>query len=346
MNNSMAQSLPLSQSHLPLPEQKLARQSPRAQQRRAAPRRAVHGWLNLHKAEGASSAQAVAQVRQLFGARKVGHAGTLDPLASGVLPLAFGAATKTIQFMQNASKTYEIDIQWGASTSTDDREGTITNTSPHVPTMPEVKAALPQFIGTIQQVPPQFSAIRQKGQRAYAVARAGGSLVLAARAIRIDAIDIVRETRSNAQICLRVVCGKGTYMRALARDLALHLGTYGHVARLQRIKVGVFCQKSIITLESLHALRHSAPASAKLVALDACLLPIETVLDDIPAVMVGEAAAMALRHGQVILPTALLDASSLGADDKQIRVHDANGIIALCRYDAAGIYPIRVLNFE
>ncbi|MBE8219692.1 MAG: tRNA pseudouridine(55) synthase TruB [Alphaproteobacteria bacterium] len=314
--------------------------------------RPIDGWLNFDKPRHMSSAQAVAKVRHLFQARKVGHAGTLDPLASGVLPLAFGAATKTISFMQEATKIYEIEIMWGAATATDDSEGAVIAESDNRPDRAAIEAALPDFIGTIEQVPPQYSAIKQDGKRAYALARAGQVVPLVSRKVRIDTIAILATTPHS--LTLQVQCGKGVYMRALARDLGQCLGTYGHICALRRTKVGIFDENSIITLEKLSDLRHSAPDLTTLEPshelssethgqmLDASLSPIHTVLADIPALVVGADFASRLRHGLTIPQDGLPDISQEIIAADRFCVYDANGLVAICYLEAAAIKSMKV----
>ena len=212
---------------------------------RKARGREISGWVNLDKPRELGSTPAVAAVRRMFDAKKAGHAGTLDPLASGILPVALGEATKTVQFMQAAQKTYEVRLRWGAATQTDDVEGEIIETSDQRPSAQDIVAALPHFTGDIMQTPPAYSAIRKDGVRAYKLARAGESVELAPRPVRIDAITLIDSASPDA-CTLQVVCGKGVYIRSFARDLALYLGTVAHVTALRRTRVGPFNEKNAI----------------------------------------------------------------------------------------------------
>ena len=261
--------------------------------------RAVSGWVNFDKPLGMGSTQAVSKIRRLFDAQKAGHAGTLDPLASGILPIALGEATKTVSFMQNAAKCYEVVIAFGSQTSTDDGEGEIIASNNVRPDAAAVEAALPYFIGSVEQVPPQFSAIRKDGKRAYALARAGEKVELQPRVVHIDTISVL-EVLDEAQVRLKVECGKGVYIRSLARDLGRFLGAFAHVGALRRTRVGRFDEKTALGLEKLTALGHIAP---DLAALDACLLPLETALDDIPALALSDDAASCIKQGQAISPS-------------------------------------------
>ena len=258
--------------------------------------RAISGWINLDKPYELGSTGAVNKIRHLFDARKAGHAGTLDPLATGILPIALGEATKTVSFMQHAEKSYRVEMTLGAATNTDDIEGEVIASSAQRPDTAEIEAALSCFTGDIQQVPPQFSAIRVDGQRAYKVARAGETVELTARLVRIDAIRLIARPDADTAV-LEVDCGKGTYIRSLIRDLARHLGTYAHVGNLRRTRVGPFDEKNALGLDKLTHLGHYAP---DLAALDACLLPLVTALDDIPALAISADAASRIRQGQAI----------------------------------------------
>jgi tRNA pseudouridine55 synthase len=262
--------------------------------------RAVSGWVNFDKPSGLGSTPAVSKIRRLFDAQKAGHAGTLDPLASGILPIALGEATKTVSFMQDADKTYEVEIVFGAATSTDDKEGEVIARSDARPETAAIEAALAQFIGEIQQVPPQFSALKKDGARAYDLARAGERVDLKPRRVRIDTICLL-ERPDKDRVRLAVGCGKGVYIRSLARDLGEVLGGFAHVGALRRTRVGRFDEKTALGLEKLDALGHIAP---DLAALDACLLPLETALDDIPALALDADAASCIKQGQAISPPA------------------------------------------
>ena len=199
----------------------------------------IHGWLIIDKPLGRSSAQVVAAVRRITGAAKAGHGGTLDPLATGVLPIALGEATKTVSYVMDGSKAYRFTLRFGEARTTDDREGAVTETSPARPTDAEIRAVLPRFTGLIEQVPPAFSALKVDGVRAYRLARAEEAVALAPRQVRIDRLELIaRPDADTAEFLVR--SGKGAYMRSLARDIARALGTVGHVAALRRTAVGPF----------------------------------------------------------------------------------------------------------
>jgi len=251
----------------------------------------IHGWLVLDKPLGLSSNQALGKARRLFNAAKAGHGGTLDPLASGVLPVAFGEATKLVSYAMDGSKTYAFDITWGAQTSTDDAEGETVAESDLRPTADAIEQVLPQFNGTIEQTPPAYSAIKVDGERAYNLARAGEEVDLPSRDVEIYGLRLTGSSDDTAS--LEVDCGKGTYVRSLARDIALALGTVGHVSALRRTRVGPFTEKDAFSLDKLELLSHSAP-------LENAILPLETPLDDIPEVAVMDSEAKRLRTGQAI----------------------------------------------
>jgi len=262
--------------------------SPLARRRKGNP---IHGWLVLDKPLGLSSNQALGKARRLFNAAKAGHGGTLDPLASGVLPVAFGEATKLVSYAMDGSKTYAFDITWGAQTSTDDAEGETVAESDLRPTADAIEQVLPQFTGTIEQTPPAYSAIKVDGERAYKLARAGEEVDLPSRDVEIYGLRLTGSSDDTAS--LEVDCGKGTYVRSLARDIALALGTVGHVSALRRTRVGPFTEKDAFSLDKLELLSHSAP-------LENAILPLETPLDDIPEVAVMDSEAKRLRTGQAI----------------------------------------------
>jgi tRNA pseudouridine55 synthase len=256
---------------------------------------AVNGWLILDKPLGMSSATAVARVRRLFSAAKAGHAGTLDPLATGVLPIALGEATKTVSLIMDGWKTYRFTVGWGSETTTDDGEGIVTAQSAIRPAREEVKAELPRFIGRIEQVPPSFSAIRVGGERAYARARQGGTLSLASRSVMVEALELFEARPNEADFELR--CGKGTYVRAIARDLGRALGCFGHVTALRRTATGPFTEADMISLEKLEEFSHN-DAGRK--AMMTVIRPLRTALDDIPALALSEAESARLRQGQSV----------------------------------------------
>ena len=301
----------------------------------------VHGWVNLDKPKGISSAKAVAIVRRVFDAAKAGHCGTLDPLASGVLPIALGEATKTVSFAMGQQKTYEFELSWGSETTTDDEEGTVTAESEHRPNEDEIDEALIKYQGHINQVPPLYSAIKVGGKRAYHLARSSvdsdPAITLEPRQIYIDSFRRLDSTETWAKFF--VACGKGAYIRALARDLGRDLGTAAHVTSLRRSSVGNFHISHAISLDFLETLPHSAAATKH-------LKPVMSALDDIPALPISENEATKLRHGQT------LPAISATARDRfQALLSGLTAIateegrpVALVAIKAGAVCPVRVLN--
>jgi tRNA pseudouridine55 synthase len=257
---------------------------------------AVTGWLILDKPLGMTSATAVARVRRLFSATKAGHAGTLDPLATGLLPIALGEATKTVSLVMDGWKTYRFTVQWGSETTTDDAEGTVTNQSAIRPACEDIIALLPRFIGQIDQVPPSFSAILVAGERAYARARQGRDVALVSRSVTVEALKLLEARPDEADFELR--CGKGTYVRAIARDLGRVLGCFGHVTALRRTATGPFTEEDMISLEKLEEFSHN-DAGRK--AMMTVIRPLRTALDDIPALALSEAESERLRQGQPVV---------------------------------------------
>jgi tRNA pseudouridine55 synthase len=262
-----------------------------------APRREkrdVHGWLVLDKPVGTTSTAAVAILKRLTRARKVGHAGTLDPLASGLLPIAFGEATKTVSYVMDGRKVYRFKVRWGIETDTDDTEGKTIAESPVRPSIAEIEARLPAFTGIIEQTPPKFSAIKIEGERAYDLARAGEEVTLAARPVEIHSLGIVEAADADHTV-FEAECGKGTYVRAIARDLGRALGTRGHVCELRRTQVGSFDEKSAISLAEVERLGAASPD-----ALKEALLPVAASLALIPQVTLGPDDAQRIRMGQPV----------------------------------------------
>lgn len=251
----------------------------------------ISGWVNLDKPVGIGSTKALSQVRRFFDAQKAGHAGTLDPLASGILPIALGEATKVIPYIQDADKIYFFTVKWGEATETDDCEGAIIETSANRPSPAQIDAVLSRFTGDITQIPPKYSAIKIDGKRAYDLARAGAEIEMKARQVRIDKLELLETRPDTADF--RVYCGKGTYVRSLARDIAAAVGTCGHVTVLRRVAVGDFTLANAISLEMIEKIDHSA-------ALEEILQPLQAPLDDIPAMAVNETEAAKLRNGQTL----------------------------------------------
>jgi tRNA pseudouridine55 synthase len=293
----------------------------------------VHGWLVIDKPYGITSARAVALVRRSTGA-KVGHAGTLDPLATGVLPLALGEATKTVQFVSAGRKTYRFRVRWGAQTDTDDREGAVIAETDARPDPAAISAALPSFTGTILQRPPAYSAIKIAGRRAYALARAGRPPEMAARPVDIFDLRLLSMPDPD-HADFEAVVGEGTYIRALARDLAEALGTLGHIAELRRLAVGRFAEAQAISLDCAVALGHSLNVSEH-------LLPIETALDDIPALALTAEEAARLRHGQRVTPQLacladIAEGTIVGARHDRL-------LVGLARIEGGALRPVRIIN--
>jgi tRNA pseudouridine55 synthase len=253
-------------------------------------RNEINGWINLDKPVGVTSTQAVARLKHLFNAKKAGHAGTLDPLASGVLPVAFGEATKTVSVVQDGMKTYHFAVKWGVETDTDDGEGKPVQTSEARPEPGAIVAALPQFTGVIMQTPPQFSAIKIAGERAYDLARDGQQFEIAAREITVHRLELVSHTPDESMF--EAECGKGGYVRSLARDIGRALGCYGHVSLLRRTRVGPFLVSEGVGFEQLEAGGE---------ALNAALLGVEAGLSDMQRVMVDRNGAATIRRGQRLI---------------------------------------------
>ena len=253
----------------------------------------VHGWLILDKPQGLTSTQALGRTRRFLGGKKAGHGGTLDPLATGILPLAFGEATKLIPHVMDGEKEYAFTVRWGEARDTEDAEGQITATSPNRPSADTIRHALPHFIGEIDQIPPAYSAIKIQGERAYDIARAGGTPEMVARKVQVYGLELTG-LPDDDHASFRVQCGKGTYVRSLARDLAVKLGTYGHITALRRLRVGRFTLDSAISLEKLEELSHKGLALTALLALRAAL-------DDIPGLTLTASEAQRLRAGQGLL---------------------------------------------
>ena len=265
-----------------------------ARRRKGSP---IHGWLVFDKPQGMTSTQAVSRVRHVYGAAKAGHAGTLDPLATGVLPIAFGEATKTVPFAVEGNKQYRFTVRFGAATDTDDAEGAVVATSDRRPARAEIEAAFPNFVGEISQVPPRYSALKVAGARAYDLARDEQDFELAPRPALIASLKLI-DMPDPDHCVIEARCGKGTYVRALARDLGQALGTVAHVTELRRTRVGPFSEEGAISLAKLEELGHSAAVRD---ALLSALKPVETALDDIPALAVSGQDAVRLKRGQPVL---------------------------------------------
>ncbi|MBL0941725.1 MAG: tRNA pseudouridine(55) synthase TruB [Alphaproteobacteria bacterium] len=296
----------------------------------------IHGWLIVDKPEGLTSARVVSIVKKILNAKKVGHAGTLDPLASGVLPLALGEATKTVSHMMAAVKTYTFEVRWGEQRDTDDAEGTVIATSSHRPHINDIQKAIKKFVGVIQQIPPRFSAIKVEGQRAYKTARTQEPIVLAARNVIIEEFHL-KSIKDADHAEFTVVCHKGTYVRSLARDLAQMLGTVGYIKQLRRNKTGRFDEASSISLEKIKELGHNLLSKG-------VLHPIETVLDDIPAIRLQAVEQQKLSQGQ---PVRFVSQTTEGIFEGTVLCFSLEGLpVALATVKEGFIQPKRGFNIQ
>src|SRR5690348_10420098 len=312
-------------------------QAAEGKQQRKREKHDVHGWVVLDKPIGMTSTHAVSIIKRLFKAKRAGHAGTLDPLASGALPIAMGEATKTVPFVMDGRKLYRFTVRWGEERDTDDAEGRVVAQSDVRPTPEAVRAALPAYIGTIQQVPPRYSAIKIEGERAYDLARDGEVVELQARPVDIARLELVEVPDADHAV-LETECGKGTYVRSLARDIGRALGCYGHVSALRREAVGPFAPETMIPLEELETLCHRAAAGEA--SLADALMPVETALDDIPALAVSRADAARLARGQAVL----LRGRDAPIFTGTVYVTAGGQLLALAQVDHGEIVPKRVFN--
>ena len=295
----------------------------------------VTGWLNLFKPVDMTSTQAVAIIKRLFNAEKVGHGGTLDPLADGILPIALGEATKTVQWAMDAHKEYVFTIRWGISTASQDAEGEATATSDVRPGREAVEAALKAYVGTIRQIPPKFSAIKVAGERAYDLARGGETFELEAREVDVHAATVIGMPDADHSV-IHVVSGKGFYVRALARDLAADLGAEGHISQLRRTRVGAFDAAGAVSVAGLQALADDRPA------LMAHLKPLHAVLTSMPQVQISANDAGSLRQGRTImLMPHVVEAWRAGRTDDDDRL-----ALALAGDDAVALGEVRAGHFE
>lgn len=310
--------------------------------------RIVNGWVNIDKPLGLTSTQVIGRVRRITGAAKIGHGGTLDPLASGVLPIALGEATKTIPFIMDGEKVYAFTVRWGEARSTDDREGEVTAVSDVRPSDEAVSAVLPRFLGEIEQIPPIYSAIKIDGARAYDLARAGEVPEMKARKVQIRALERVAnpaEFDDRDYATFHVTCGKGTYVRSLARDMALALDSCGHVAMLRRLRVAAFYAEDYagekpsgrvqpaISLDNLTELVHIAPP-------EKAILPVATALDGIPALAITEDEARRLRTGLKLELSLQSSASHQGT----VATYCDGQLVALANLESGILRPVRVFN--
>ncbi|MFC7052401.1 tRNA pseudouridine(55) synthase TruB [Hansschlegelia quercus] len=298
----------------------------------------ISGWLILDKPVGVTSTHAVSKARWLYQAKKAGHAGTLDPLASGILPIAFGEATKTVPFVMDGRKIYRFEATWGVETNTDDTEGEAVETSEVRPTREDILAILPNFRGQVTQIPPKFSALKIDGERAYDLAREGEDVILEPRVVDVHRLDLV-DMPSPDRAVFETECGKGTYVRAIARDMGRALGTRAHISALRRTAVGGFTEEDAVTLEELERLRQSDGAYKEMA--DA-LLPVETALDDIPALAVNRAEAARLLNGQPVL----LRGRDAPTFQGTVSVTTDGALIALAEIERGELHPRRVFNLD
>jgi len=294
----------------------------------------INGWLVIDKPLNIGSTDVVRAVRRILKPQKLGHGGTLDPLASGILPIGLGEATKTMPYIVDSTKVYEFEVTWGEERNTDDLEGEISNHTDKRPSIPEIEQIIPKFVGNILQIPPQFSAIKIDGQRAYKLARAGEKLEIPPREVNIIDIKNTSNSLINNSILVdkssfEMTCGKGTYVRSVARDMGQDLGVFGFVSKLRRVRVGPFGLKSAISLEILDELSHSAPARDY-------VLPVMTALDDILALAVTKAEAKLIRNGQPLhIPNSAEGQAMLTCDEVLIALVEIKDNIAK---------PFRVFN--
>jgi tRNA pseudouridine55 synthase len=305
----------------------------------------VHGWVIVDKPEGVTSTQVVGIVRRVFDAQKAGHAGTLDPMATGVLAVALGEATKTVPYAMDAEKTYRFTATWGEARDSDDAEGAVTGTSDVRPSGASIEAAIPRLVGMIRQTPPVYSAIKVDGERAYDLARDGETVVLEPRMVFIRSVRLLGQPDAD-RAEFEMVCGKGAYVRAWVRDLALELGTLGYVSQLRRLAIGNFKSSGAVGLETLKGFMHSPAAFEH-------LRPISTALDGILALAVTGQDAVRLKSGNPILirrdDFARIAESAQGDDDLQgLTVFLSTGAgepVALAQFAEGQLRPFRVFNF-
>ncbi len=304
----------------------------------------VHGWVVIDKPVGVTSTQAVAIVKHVFEAQKAGHAGTLDPMATGVLAVALGEATKTVPYAMDAEKTYRFTASWGEARDSDDAEGKVIATSDKRPTRAEIEAILPAFTGALSQTPPVYSAVKVEGERAYDLAREGETVVLEPRLVLVRQVRLL-DMPDPDHAEFEMHCGKGTYVRAWVRDLAMALGTYGHVSALRRSRIGAFRAEDATPLETLKGFMHSPAAFEH-------LRPLSTALDGIPALAVTGPDAVRLRSGNPILirpaQFARITEGTSGDDLQGLTVFCSTGEgepVALVTLEAGELRPFRVFNF-
>ena len=295
----------------------------------------LDGWINLNKPVGMTSTQALTIVKRALNPQKAGHAGTLDPLASGILPIAMGEDTKTVAYVQDSFKVYNFEVTWGEQRTTDDAEGPAIMTSDKRPERAEIEALLPAFIGEVEQIPPQFSAIKIDGNRAYDLARDGVTVEIKSRIVYIETLEIIEH--SPEKTLFRAYCGKGTYVRSIARDLGTRLGCYGYISRLERASVGPFTLENSISLDIFQN-SDDKPSPEQV------LLPLQTALDDIPVLALREQEASRLKNGNSLafLSKPDLERMTLAG----IEWNDKEPVTALTVYDKKAIAIVEILGVE
>ncbi len=306
--------------------------------------RPISGWVVLDKPVGMGSTEAVSKIKWLFEAQKAGHAGTLDPLASGMLPIALGEATKTVPYVMDGAKIYRFTVTWGEERSTDDLEGNVTNTSDRRPDRATVEALLPEYTGVIMQVPPQFSAIKIGGERAYDIARDGETVEIPAREVEIGRLEIIDMADGNKTV-FEIECGKGTYVRSLARDMGRDLGCFGHISELRRTEVSPFTAEDLVLLEDLDAASpRNAPdgpeAEKPYTVIDALVVDTGAALGELPHVALGDDAAQRVRLGNPIIIRGR-DAP-IEADDAYVTARGK--LVAIGAIEAGQFKPRRVFR--
>ena len=305
--------------------------------KRKREKRDVNGWLVLDKPVGMTSTHAVSVVKRVFQAKRAGHAGTLDPLASGLLPIALGEATKTVPFVMDGRKIYRFTVRWGEERDTDDAEGRVTQTSIDRPTADAIRALIPRFTGLIEQVPPRFSAVKIEGERAYDLARDGEVVELAPRPIQIHRLELVEILDADHSV-LAAECGKGTYVRALARDMGRVLGCFGHVAALRRTAVGSFTEAVATSLDALQSAGQALEAG-QILPLPP-LLPVAAGLTALPALRVSQADAGRLARGQAVL----LRGRDAPVMEGWVSVSTQGALVALAEVEKGELRPRRIFN--
>ena len=300
--------------------------------------RPINGWIVVDKGQGITSTEVVARIKRLSDAQKVGHGGTLDPLATGVLPIAMGEATKTVAYVMDASKEYDFTMRFGEARDTDDAAGAVVRSSDLRPSDAAIREALPRFVGTISQVPPTYAAVKVQGERAYDLARRGEVVELQAREVRIDELALTGRPDAD-HASFRMVCGKGAYVRAIARDLGELLGCHAHVSDLRRTRVGAFRVEDAVTLDAFTemAAEETWPQ---------VIVPVATALAGIPALAVTEPQAIRLRAGQSIrVPPQLITGEAAVAEGCTVRAMRAGELVALLRLEEEGeLAPLRVFH--